>query len=170
MENIVNQVNKKIYFIRGHRVMLDSDLAELYEVTSKRLNEYVKRNLNRFPDDFMFQLTEEEYEILRSQFAMLRLKHGKHRKFLPHVFTEQGIAMLSSVLRSDRAVEVNIRIMRAFVLIRELRASNKEIEKRLTELEKKYTTHDKNFTDIFEAIWKIMNVREPSPRKVGFKW
>ena len=103
----VEWIEKKIYLIRGHKVMLDSDLAKLYGVSVKVLNQGVKRNINRFPEDFMFQLTKEEYDSLRSQIVTLKKGRGKHRKYLPYVFTEQGVAMLSSVLRSERAIQVN---------------------------------------------------------------
>src|SRR5690606_15804563 len=112
------EIGQKIYLIRGHRVMLDSDLADLYGVETKALNQAVRRNQGRFPDDFMFPLTKEEHEILRSQIVTLKAGHGQHRKYLPFVFTEQGLAMLSSVLRSERAIQVNIAIMRAFVSLR----------------------------------------------------
>ncbi len=105
-------IERKIYLIRGHKVMLDSDLAELYGVPVKVLNQAVRRNISRFPEDFMFQLTKEEYDSLRSQFVTLNTGRGKHRKYLPYVFTEQGVAMLSSVLRSERAIQVNIAIMK----------------------------------------------------------
>lgn len=123
MGNISNRVlRQKIYAIRGQRVMLDNDLADLYQVPTFRLNEQVKRNKTRFPEDFMFQLTVDEYASLRSQIAILEKGRGKHRKYLPFVFTEQGIAMLSSVLNSERAVQVNIEIMRTFVMLREVLA------------------------------------------------
>lgn len=148
--------------------MLDSDLANLYQVPTFRLNEQVKRNRIRFPADFMFQLSAEEYESLRSQFAILRLGHGKHRKYLPFVFTEQGVAMLSSVLNSERAVLVNIEIMRAFVLVRDLMIGNKELASKLSELERKYETHDAQFKVIFDAIREIMAPVGPlKKRRIG---
>ena len=114
----MERISQAILLIRGHKVMLDSDLAELYEVEIKVLNQAIKRNIERFPDDFMFQLTAEEAARLRSQFVTLKLGRGEHRKYLPNAFTEQGVAMLSSVLHSDRAIHVNIEIMRAFVRLR----------------------------------------------------
>src|SRR5688572_21096513 len=120
-------IEQKIYLIRGHKVMLDSDLAGLYDVDTKVLNQAVKRNLARFPGDFMFQLTVSEADVLRSQFVTLDAGRGKHRKYLPYVFTEQGVAMLSSVLKSDRAVIVNVGIMRTFVKLRELIGSHAEL-------------------------------------------
>lgn len=157
-----HEISKKIYFIRGHRVMLDSDLAELYEVPPKRLNEQVRRNINRFPEDFMFQLTENEYESLRSQIATLEKGRGKHRKYLPLVFTEQGVAMLSSVLHSERAVQVNIAIMRAFVNLRELLETHKDLAKKLNQLERKY---DHQFKVVFDAIRQLMAVGSPVSQK-----
>jgi hypothetical protein len=156
-------IERKIYLIRGHKVMLDSDLAELYGVTTKRLNEQVRRNLKRFPSDFMFQSSSKEAESLRSQIATS--KRGG-RRYLPYAFTEQGVAMLSSVLNSDRAIEVNIQIMRAFVKLREMIASNKELAKRLDELESKY---DEQFKVVFDAIRELMAPAEPKKRKIGFR-
>ncbi len=144
----VEIIEKKIYLIRGHKVMLDSDLAELYGVETKRLNEQVRRNLKRFPDDFMFQLTEEEAESLRSHFATLKSGRGKHRKYLPYAFTEQGVAMLSSVLNSDRAIEVNVQIMRTFVKLREMLSTHKDLARKLADMEKKY---DAQFNVVFDA-------------------
>jgi hypothetical protein len=131
--------------------MLDADLAEPYRVSTKRLNEQVRRNLNRFPPDFMFQLNEEETEILRSQIATSKVGRGG-RRYFPYVFSEQGVAMLSSVLNSERAIEVNILIMRAFVKLREMVASNKDLAKRLNDLEKKYDGQFKIFFDALRAL------------------
>src|SRR5258708_6585422 len=121
------EIGQRIYFIRGHCVMLDSDLAELYEVETKALNRAVRRNASRFPDDFMFLLTGDEYEVLRCQIGTLKTGRGVHRKYIPLVFTEQGVAMLSSVLNSERAVQVNIAIIRTFVKLRELLDTNKDL-------------------------------------------
>jgi phage regulator Rha-like protein len=156
-------IERKIYLIRGQKVMLDSDLAKLYGVTTKRLNEQVRRNLKRFPSDFMFQLSNEEAVSLRSQFATS--KRGG-RRYLPYAFTEQGVAMLSTVLNSERAIEVNIQIMRAFVKLREIIASNKALAKRLDELESKY---DEQFKAVFDAIRELMTPPEPKKRKIGFR-
>ncbi len=131
------QVEQNILLIRGHRVMLDADLAKLYGVSTKRLNEQVQRNKKRFPSDFMFQLTPEEVERLRSQIATSKIGSGG-RRYRPYALTEQGVAMLSSVLHSERAIQVNIAIMRAFVQLREMISSNKGLARRLNELEKKY--------------------------------
>jgi len=159
----VETIERKIYLIRGHKVMLDSDLAELYGVTTKRLNEQIRRNLKRFPSDFMFQLSSKEAESLRSQIATS--KRGG-RRYLPYAFTEQGVAMLSTVLNSDRAIEVNIQIMRAFVKLREMIASHKDLAKRLAELEMKY---DEQFKVVFDAIRELMIPAEPKKRKIGYR-
>ena len=159
------RIEKRIFASRGQRVMLDTDLAELYRVTTKRLNEQVRRNIKRFPSDFMFQLTMEEDESLRSQIATLKGGRGQHRKYLPYVFTEQGVAMLSSVLNSDRAVQVNIEIMRAFVRLREMMSTHKDLARKLETLEKKY---DAQFRVVFDAIRQLMTPPEPKKKKIGF--
>ena len=156
-------IEKKILLIRGHKVMLDRDLAELYVVETRRLVEQVKRNIDRFPEDFMFQLTKDEFANLKSQFAIS--SWGGTRK-LPHVFTEQGVAMLSGVLHSKRAVEVNIAIMRAFVKLREMLASNKELARKLENMEKKY---DEQFKVVFDAIRALMTPSDKPKGKIGFK-
>jgi hypothetical protein len=159
------RIERCILLMRGHKVMLDAELAQLYGVSVKRLNEQVRRNIRRFPSDFMFQLSREEYEVLRSQSATLNQGRGRHRKYLPYAFTEQGVAMLSGVLNSDRAVDVNIEIIRGFVHLRELIASHKELAKKLDELEKKY---DAQFKLVCDAIRQLMKPPEPSKRKIGF--
>lgn len=158
MPNLVplERIEKAILFIRGHKVLLDSTLAELYGVPVKALNQAVKRNIGRFPEDFMFQLTEEDHQCLRSQFVTLKTGRGRHRKYLPLVFTEQGVAMLSSVLNSERAIAVNIGIMRVFVHLRQALAHNKALAKRLDMLELKYVHHDRKFKSVFAAIRKLM--------------
>ena len=133
----VERIEKLIYLIRGHKVMIDSDLAELYGVTTGALNQALKRNIDRFPEDFAFQLSSEEFAALISQFVISKTGRGGRRK-LPWVFTEQGVAMLSSVLRSKRAVQVNIQIMRAFVRMRQLLSSHKELMEKVQAMEKKY--------------------------------
>lgn len=145
-----NLIESKIVVLRGERVILDKDLSELYGVTTKRLNEQVKRNVVRFPNDFMFQLTKEEVWSSRSQIATL--KRGANIKYLPHAFTEQGVAMLSSVLSSDRAVKVNISIMRIFVFMRKFAFSSEALEKRLLSLEKKHWQHDEKMKEVMETI------------------
>ena len=170
----VERVKGKIYLLRGQKVLLDADLADLYGVETKVLNQAVRRNLDRFPQDFMFQLSEEEYTgwgSLRSQSVTLKPGRGTHRKYLPYVFTEQGVAMLSSVLRSERAVQVNIAIMRAFVQLRELAASTRELARRLDDLEKQVVGHDQALVSVFDAMRQLMDTAKPAPqrRKIGFK-
>ena len=160
-------IENKILFIRGKKVMIDRNLAELYSVSTKRLNEQVKRNPKRFPEDFMFQLTLEEARVSRSQFATL--KQGKNIKYLPYAFTEQGVAMLSSVLNSDRAIEVNVQIIRVFVRLRELMITHKELARKIEELEAKFRKHDENFVVVFAAIKKLLEPpREPKKKKLPF--
>lgn len=159
-------IERKIYLVRGQKVMLDGDLAELYGVEARVLNQAVKRNIKRFPSDFMFQLSEDEDKALRSQFVTLKQGRGKHRKYLPYAFSEQGVAMLSSVLNSDCAIEVNILIMRAFVKLREMIVSHKDLARKLDELEKKY---DGQFHVVFEAIRQLMATEERPKRKIGFE-
>ncbi|MFA6430801.1 MAG: ORF6N domain-containing protein, partial [Candidatus Margulisiibacteriota bacterium] len=142
MANIIpiERVEGKIYLIRGQKVMIDRDLAELYKVKTKELNKAVKRNIDRFPDDFMFQLSKGEYNALRFQSGTL--EKGKHSKYLPNAFTEHGIAMLSSVLHSKRAILVNITIVRAFIKIRQVLATHVEVSRKLKELEQRVGKHD----------------------------
>jgi phage regulator Rha-like protein len=176
MGNLVLQevIEQKIFMIRGHKVMLDKEFARLYGVSIKRLNEQVRRNIKRFPEDFMFQLTKEESLMfktrstsLRSQFATS--KRGG-RRYLPYAFTEQGVAMLSSVLHSERAIQVNIAIMRAFVKLRQILSTHKELAHQLKELEKRIEKHDTEIQAIFEAIKQLM---APPPAKekrlIGFQ-
>jgi hypothetical protein len=157
-------VERNILLIHGHRVMLDTDLAKLYGVPTKVLNQAVKRNATRFPADFMFQHTSEETTALRSQIVTSKSRGG--RQYRPYAFTEQGVAMLSSVLHSERAIQVNIAIMRAFVQLRELIGSNKGLARRLNELEKKY---DSQFRVVFDAIRELMSEPEPKVKRIGFK-
>lgn len=159
-------IEQKILLIRGQKVLLDRHLAALYGVPTMRLNEAVKRNARRFPTDFMFQLTGQENEALISHFAISKGKGG-YRK-LPYVFTEQGVAMLSSVLHSDRAIDVNIAIMRAFVALRELLSTNKDLIRKLHDLERKYETHDHQIKAVFEAIRQLMAPPVKRKYKVGF--
>jgi hypothetical protein len=162
----MERIERAILLIRGQKVMLDADLAALYGVKVKALVQALKRNIERFPDDFMFQLTPEEYGALRSQIVTLKSGRGQHRKFLPYVFTEQGVAMLSSVLNSKRAITVNIEIMRAFVRLRQILASHTDLARKLEALEKKY---DAQFKIVFDAIRELMAPAEPkSKRKIGF--
>ncbi len=207
----IEELDYKIYFLRGRRVMLDRDLALLYGVSTKVLNQSVKRNISRFPEDFMFQLTKEEEKyislrsqfvtsndengldkanlksqivtssneeilrcqngtseqvaVLRSQIATSRLGYGGRRK-LPYAFTEQGVAMLSSVLKSERAIQVNIQIMRTFTKIREMLVSSKELREKINELEEKY---DQQFAEVFTAINLLLEPPEQPKPKIGFK-
>lgn len=160
----IERITRAILLIRGHKVILDKDLAALYGVGTRILNQAVKRNRDRFPDDFMFQLTWEEVENPRSQFVIL--ESGKNIKYLPYAFTEQGVAMLSSVLRSERAVRVNIEIMRAFVQLRQMLSSHADLARKLAALEKKY---DAQFKIVFDAIRELTAPPEPSrKRRIGF--
>jgi hypothetical protein len=161
------RIERAILVIRGQRVMLDADLAVLYEVSTKRLGEQVRRNVQRFPADFMFRLTAAEARVLRSQFATSSLGRGwGGRRYIPYAFTEHGVAMLSSVLRSPRAIQVNIAIMRAFVRLRGLLASNETLARKLDELEKRY---DAQFKVVFDAIRQLMSPPAGERRAIGFR-
>lgn len=179
-------IEQKIFLIRGQKVMLSNHLAELYGVETRVLIQAVQRNIERFPADFMYQLTKQEVIILksqivtsspkkdnslRSQIVILKnpSKRGRHIKYLPYAFTEQGVAMLSSVLRSKRAIQVNIAIIRAFVKLRRILSTHKELAYKLNELERKYEKHDVEIKDIFEAIRQLMRPPEDSEkRRIGF--
>jgi hypothetical protein len=156
-------IESTIFIIRGQRVMLSTHLADLYDAEPRVLVQAVKRNIERFPEDFMFQLSEEEFENLKSQFVIS--SWGGMRRATPYAFTEQGVAMLSSVLRSTRAVQVNIEIMRTFVSIRRIIAASDEISRKLDDLEKKY---DQQFSVVFEAIRQLMIPSEKERRRIGF--
>lgn len=158
------RIEKRILLLRGHRVMLSTDLAEMYGVESRALVQAVKRNRERFPKDFMFQLSEKEFENLKSQ--IVTSSWGGLRRARPYAFTEQGVAMLSSVLNSKRAVQVNIGIMRAFVQLREMIGTNKELARRLAELEQKY---DAQFKVVFDAIRELMAPPKTPVRRIGFQ-
>ncbi len=149
--------------------MLDSDLAELYAVSTKRFNEQVRRNIERFPSDFMFQLTKEEYDSLRSQIATLKQERGQHRKYLPYTFTEHGAIMAATILNSPKAIEMSVFVVRAFVKLREILSTNKELIHKLNELDKKYEKHDKDIKIIIETIRQLMSPPEKPERKIGFK-
>jgi len=159
------RIERAILFMRGHKVLLDEDLAALYGVATRVLVQAVHRNRTRFPDDFMFQLSDEEFARLRSQVGISNPRRGG-RRYRPYAFTEQGVAMLSSVLRSERAVQVNIEIMRAFVRLRQLLASHEDLARRLDELEQKY---DEQFKVVFEAIRQLMAPPTRSQRQIGFE-
>lgn len=162
------KILNRIYVVRGQKIMLDEDLAEMYKVETRRLNEQVKRNRKRFPKDFMFTLTRKEYEILKSQNATS--SWGGRRK-LPSAFTEQGVAMLSSILNSDTAIEVNIRIVRVFTKLREYALTHKEILLQLAKLEKEVKGHSKDIENIFMVLKELLErEKKPAPRtKIGFK-
>jgi hypothetical protein len=178
MSNLISleKIENKILLIRGQKVMMDKDLAEFYSVEARVLNQAVKRNIKRFPEDFMFQLTQYETEFLeregvfdeysRSQNATLK-KQGRNIKYLPYVFTEQGVAMLSSVLKSEKAIEVNVLIMRAFVKIRKLVYSYKELADKIMKIEKE---QNKKFTEIFRILDVLMNDdKNDNIKEIGFK-
>lgn len=177
------RIAQAIWIMRGLRVMLDADLAALYDVSTKALNQAVKRNAARFPEDFMFQMTWEEAQALqelsatrlsrtptsRSQSVTLTARRGVNVKYRPYVFTEQGVAMLSSVLRSERAVAVNIAIMRAFVQLREWLSTNQELAKKLDAMERKIAAHDQAIAGVLDAIRQLMSPPpEPKKRPIGF--
>lgn len=165
--NEIIPIQNLIYEIREQRVMLDRDLARLYNVEVKRLNEAVKRNVNRFPNDFMFQLTTKEWKNLRSQIATLS---QDKRKYAPYAFTEQGVAMLSSVLNSEQAIAINIQIMRVFVQIKQFALTNKELTERLNEMEHKFIQYARDMNINIEDIYKQLNFLTDitKPSKVGF--
>src|SRR5690242_14499982 len=175
----VQLIERRIYLIRGQKVMIDFDLAELYGVPTKRLNQQVTRNKTRSPEDFMFRLTREEAENLRSQFATSRFDLKSEpatassgyggRRYLPYAFTEQGVAMLSSVLKSNQAIEVNIAIMRAFVRLRQILETNEELNHKFTAVIKKLSTHDKYFRVVFDELKKLTEKLPSSARPIGFK-
>ena len=159
----VEVIEKKIFLIRNQKVMIDRDIAELYGVETKVFNQAVKRNIERLPDDFMFQLTKEEYDNLRSQIVT---SSWGGRRYMPYAFTENGVAMLSSILNSKRAIQVNIQIMRTFTKLRKLILSNKDFRDKIEKLEKKY---DKQFQIVFEAIKQLLDSPKPKKKyKIGF--
>jgi hypothetical protein len=166
-------IQDKIYEIRGLKVMLDRDLAEMYAVETRVLNQAVRRNISRFPPDFMFQLNQKEMDSLRSQIVILKneIGRGKHSKFLPYAFTEQGVSMLSSVLKSEKAVQVNILIVRTFVMLRQVALHYRELDEKIRQLEEKYNG---NFTKVFEALEYLINQKQQQEdfkdrRRIGFK-
>jgi phage regulator Rha-like protein len=158
----IEVIEKKILLIGGQKVMLDSDLAELYGVETKMLVRAVKRNCERFPDDFMVQLAKEEFENLKCHFGTSRWGGRRH---LPYTFTENGVAMLSSVLNSPKAIQVNIQIMRTFAKLREMISTHKDLARKLSDLEKKY---DGQFQIVFEAIRQLIEIEEKPKKKIGF--
>ncbi len=163
----IEVIERKILLIRGLKVMLSTDLAQLYDVEPRVLVQAVKRNIERFPEDFMIQLSMEEFTNLKSQFVIS--SWGGMRRSTPYAFTEQGVAMLSSVLNSNRAVQVNIAIMRAFVKLREMLSMKKELAHKLSQLERKIEKHDDEIKVIFDAIRQLMTPPEPGNKKIGFR-
>jgi hypothetical protein len=165
----IELIERRIYLIRGQKVMLDTDLAELYRVATKALNQAVKRNHARFPGDFMFRLTREEAESLRSQFVTLDKGRGRYSKYAPLSFSEHGVAMLSAVLNSQRAVQMSILIVRAFVKMRELLASHKDLAARVEKLEAAQKKHGSIIGILAEEIDEMKRLPEPPKRRIGFK-
>ncbi len=175
----VERIAQKIYLLRSHKVMLDSDLAKLYKVPTKAFNQAVRRNLDRFPEDFMFQLTWEEAKALRSQIVTLNeapprsqivtLKRGQNIKYRPYVFTEHGVAMLSSVLNSQRAVQMNIFIIRAFIKLREVLASHKDLARKIEDLERQQKEHGELLASVYSVVKQLIAPPvNPSKRRIGF--
>ncbi len=163
------QIAQSILLLRGHKVLLDADLAVLYGVTTKRFNEQVRRNRARFPADFMFQISEADWDSLRSRFATLKAGRGQHRKYLPYAFTEHGAIMAATILNTPRATDVSVYVVRAFVRLREVLGAHKELARRLDQLERKLGTHDQAIAGILEAIRQLMAPPEPAKkRRIGF--
>jgi hypothetical protein len=161
----IKNIEQNILNIRGRRVLIDNDLAILYSVPLKRLNEQVKRNETRFPEDFMFQLTKEEWTTLRSQNATLKQGRGTHRKYMPFVFTEHGTVMLANILRSDMAIRASIEVVRAFVRLRELSLNYQDLTNKINKMEQKY---DNQFRFVFDAIRELMKPSPSKNRRIGF--
>jgi len=166
--SLVPPIEARILHLRKQRIILDTDLAQLYGVPVKRLNEQIKRNRERFPSDFMFQLTAKEHADLRSQIATSNPMRGG-RRYLPYVFTEHGAIMAASVLNSQRAVEMSVFVVRAFVRLRELVSKNRKLAGKIDELDRKLESHDTAITDLIEAIKELMAPEPASPRKIGFE-
>lgn len=184
---IIQSIQNRIYEIRGERVMLDRDLAALYEVETKVLNQAVKRHIKRFPEDFMYQLTKTEFEeiqlqtnlldsnvSLRSQFVTLKKPRGQHQKYMPYAFTEQGVAMLSGVLNSDKAVNMNIAIMRAFVAVRQILLKQNDIKEQLKEIKERIGEHDVQLNQIYDAMENLLDEKAAERKwdereRIGFK-
>jgi len=164
----IERIESRILLVRGHKVLLDADLAALYGVSTKRFNEQVRRNAARFPEDFMFRLSAEEWDSLRSQFTTLKTGRGQHRKYLPLAFNEHGAIMAATILNSPRATEVSVYVVRAFVRLRELLASNKELARRLDQLEKKLGSHDQAIAGLVNTIRNLMSPPEFKRRPIGF--
>lgn len=171
---IIQSIQKRIFEIRSERVMLDFDIAHLYEVETKVLNQAVKRNITRFPDDFMFQLTTAEWSALRSQLVTLEVGRGQFTKYLPYAFTEQGVAMLSGVLRSEKAISMNIAIMRAFVAVRKVISLKGDLKKQVEEIRDRLGEHDVQLSQIYDALENLMDEKAAQKKwddrqRIGFK-
>ncbi len=166
--DLPQRIAAAIYTVRGQRVMLDEDLASLYGVATKVLNQAVKRNMERFPEDFVFKLTSAEESSLRSQIVTLETGRGRHRKYGSAAFTEQGVAMLSSVLRSKTAIQVNLQIIRAFVRLREMAVTQVRLAQELERLRSRVDVHDASLDAVMQVIGTLLNRPEPRPRRIGF--
>jgi phage regulator Rha-like protein len=171
---LLAKIHTLIHEIRGEKVMFDFDIASIYEVETKVLNQAVKRNIERFPKDFMFQLTKKEWDVLRSQFVTLETGKGKYPKYFPHVFTEHGVTMLASVLRSERAIKMNIAIVRAFISMRKFTLNYKDIVTEIEEIKRTVGSHDKKLNQLFQALELLLeekqNTKDWSDReRIGFK-
>ncbi|MDX2189746.1 MAG: ORF6N domain-containing protein [Bacteroidota bacterium] len=169
MEIATKEIVNRIYFLRGQKVMLDKDLAELYGIETKILNQAVKRNSTRFPEDFMFQVSENEYDNLRSQIVTLDKNKFDYFRFAPNVFTENGVAMLSSVLNSERAIQMNILIMRQFTAMRHILIENKELFIKVIEMEKTLTEHNDQLNTLFSYLKKLMHESTTEREPIGYK-
>jgi hypothetical protein len=163
----IERIEQRIYLVRGHKVMLDNELAALYQASTKVLNQAVKRNRNRFPEDFMFRLTKQEAESLRSQIVTSKTGRGGPR-YNPYVFTEHGVAMLSSVLRSRRAVEMNILIIRAFIRLREMLASHKELARKIQDIELTQQEHGIKIDSVYNMVKRLIETPAKPKRRIGF--
>jgi phage regulator Rha-like protein len=164
----VTEIAQRIRLIRGHRVVLDTDLAAFYGETTKRFNQQVNRNLKRFPPDFMFQLDDEEFAALRLQSATLKPGRGQHRKYLPHAFTEHGAIMAATLLNSERATDISIHVVRAFVEMRAMLATNREMSNKLHQLERKVAGHDASIAGLIDSMRQLLMPPDPPKRPIGF--
>lgn len=167
-EQSVRNIGERILFVRGQKVLLDADLAALYGVPTKRFNQQVRRNAARFPEDFMFRVSMEEWASLRSQFATLKTGRGQHRKYLPLAFTEHGAIMAATILNSARATEVAVYVLRAFIRLRELLSSNRGLARRLDSVERKLGSHDEAIAGLVNTIHRLLASPEPRRRAIGF--
>ena len=165
----IGEIAQRIHLIRGQRVVLDTDLAAFYGETTKRFNQQVNRNRERFPEDFMFQLSDEEYASLRLQFATLKTGRGQHRKYLPYVFTEHGAIMAATLLNSPRATALSVYVVRAFVALRGMLTSNRELANKVNTLERKVSVHERNIAELVDSMAELLAVpSSPPKRSIGF--